>query len=177
MICGALVSLGPILPADFPLLFRWSDDLDAAKLNEAYRPAVWKSQEELWFNRGNDPTRVFFAIRRIGATQIIGYVQILNIDPIHRSAMLGIRIGDACDRGRGFGTEAMLLAIDYCWKHLNLSRIGLTVFENNPRAVALYARLGFATEGVLRRAIFIDGRWLDVIVMGLLHPSRTNDTV
>jgi len=172
MIGGALVTLGPIVPADFSALFRWADDIEAARLNESYRPAVWKNQEELWFNVGKDPSRVFFAIRKVGSQPIVGYVQIINIDAVHRSAMLGIRIGDEADRGKGYGREALELAVAYCWNHLNLSRISLAVFATNERALGIYTALGFEKEGVLRRAVFIDGRWVDLVAMGLLHPSR-----
>ncbi|HXP97608.1 MAG TPA: GNAT family protein [Telmatospirillum sp.] len=174
MIFGVSISLGPILPADFPSLFRWADDFDAARLNDVYRPAVVRSQEEYWLNTGNDASKVLFAIRKLNMPPIIGYVQIKNIDPIHRSAIIGIRIGDEANRSQGYGTEALRLAISYCWNHLNLSRIELTVFGTNPRAAKLYSSLGFDTEGVLRKAIFIDGHWLDVVLMGLLHPTRAN---
>jgi RimJ/RimL family protein N-acetyltransferase len=172
MIIGKLVTLGPIIPADFSSLFRWSDDLDAARLNVAYRPSVWKNEEEFWFNVGRDTSKVFFAIRALGNPAIIGYVQIFNIDAVHRSAQVGVRIGDGADRSRGYGTEAMTLAVDYCWNHLNLSRMGLTVFETNERAIKLYMALGFEQEGLLRRAVFIDGQWIDLVLMSLLHPSR-----
>src|ERR1700688_4292725 len=98
MINGKLISLGPIIPTDFPSLFRWSDDLDAARLNETYRPPGWKTQEELWFNLNKDPSLIFSPSRKMGMQPIAGYVQIVNIDPVHRSAMLGIRIGEEADR-------------------------------------------------------------------------------
>lgn len=172
MISGTLVALGPFLPPDFPSLFRWADDIEAARQNEPYRPAVWRSQEEFWFNAGKDPSRVQFAIRKIGAAPIIGYVQIFNIDPVHRSAMIGLRIGEPADRGHGYGSEALRLSVAYCWNHLNLSRLGLTVFKTNERAIRIYSAQGFQTEGVLRRVVFIAGHWIDVVMMGLLHPSR-----
>jgi RimJ/RimL family protein N-acetyltransferase len=170
MIKGESIVLGPILPTDFPSLFRWSDDIEAARLNETYRPAAWKNQEELWF--GKDPSRVFFAIRKSDEKNIIGYVQILGIDAVHRSAMLGLRIGEPVDRGKGYGREALALAVTYCWNHLNLSRIGLAVFGTNDRAVRLYSAFGFEVEGRMRRALFIDGQWIDLIPMALLHPDR-----
>jgi RimJ/RimL family protein N-acetyltransferase len=172
MLVGRLISLGPVVPADFQNLFRWADDLEAARLNEPYRPAVWKNQEELWFNVGKDPSRVFFAIRKAQTQPIIGFVQIHGIDPVHRSAMMGLRIGDAVERGKGYGRDALELAVSYCWNHLNLSRIGLVVFANNERAIKLYSAFGFAQEGYLKRGVFIDGKWLDVVLMALLHPSR-----
>jgi RimJ/RimL family protein N-acetyltransferase len=173
MISGTSVTLGPILPADFPSLFRWADDLDAARFNETYRPAVVKSQEEFWYNTANDVSKVFFAIRKLGPSPIIGFVQIRNIDPVHRSALVGLRIGDEANRGQGYGSDALRLTVNYCWNHLNLSRIEMAVFESNQRAIKLYSTFGFAVEGVQRQALFIDGQWLNVVLMGLLHPSRS----
>lgn len=172
MLRGDKVVLGPILPNDFQTLFRWGDDIEAARLNEPYRPAVWKNQEELWFNVGRDPSRVFFSIRKAETNAIIGYVQITGIDAVHRSATLGLRIGEPADRGQGFGREALGLAISYCWNHLNLSRIGLAVFATNDSALHLYSSFGFRAEGRLQSALFIDGAWIDCVLMGLLHPSR-----
>lgn len=174
MLNGKLISLGPVIPADFPALFRWGNDVDSARVNEVYRPSDWNSHQEWWSNIGKDPSKVVFAIRKQGSNNIIGYVQIMNISGIHQSAHLGVRIGEAADRGHGYGREAASLAIDYCWNHLNLGRIGLTVFKTNERALKLYSSLGFEMEGLLRRAFFIDGQWVDIVLMSMLHPSRVN---
>jgi ribosomal-protein-alanine N-acetyltransferase len=169
MIFGERIVLGPILPVDVPTLFQWSDDPEDARLNEPYRPLNWHRQEMFWLNAEGDPTRVFFAIRSRGAAEIVGYVQIMQIDPVHRSATLGIRIGARDERGRGKGREALALAVRYCWDHLNLRRLALSVFAGNERAADLYRSLGFREEGRLREARFIDGAWIDVVVMGLLR--------
>jgi RimJ/RimL family protein N-acetyltransferase len=172
MLQGEKVILGPIVPNDFPALFRWGDDIDAARLNEPYRPPTWRNQEELWFNVGRDPSRVFFAIRKIGLEPIVGYVQITNIDGVHHSATLGMRIGEAGERGKGYGSDSLRLAVNYCWSHLNLSRIQLGVYGTNERAIRLYERMGFEVEGRLRKALFIDGQWIDFVLMALMRPVR-----
>ncbi len=174
MLSGTNVFLGPVLPQDFSLLFQWADDLEAAQYNETYRPPLWKQQEELWFPRLPDPSRVLMIIRRVGSSTAIGYVQIWNIDAVHQSAILGLRIGSEQDRSQGLGKEAFALAIDYCWNHLHLSRIALSVFANNSAAVALYLKTGFVEEGRLKQAAFIDGSWVDILLMALIHPRRAH---
>jgi RimJ/RimL family protein N-acetyltransferase len=52
--------------------------------------------------------------------------------------------------GQGYGKEAMKLALDNCWRHLNLNRVGLIVFRNNPRAVSVYEVAGFRIEGCFK---------------------------
>jgi RimJ/RimL family protein N-acetyltransferase len=172
VIFGTRVALGPILPLDLPELFRWADDVDLARHSEPYYPKNWQQQEAFWTNAAADKSRVFFAIRAKPSAAIIGYVQICGIDPVHRSADIGICIGDASHRGQGMGREALELAIAYCWNTLNLTRIALSVFAENQPAIALYARLGFKHEGLLRQARFIAGEWLDLVAMALLHPTR-----
>lgn len=172
MLKGVSTTLGPLQPGDFESLFRWANDSDAALLNDTYRPAHWPAQQEWWQSFFRNPSQVIFAIRTSDSPGIIGYVEIGQIDPVHRAAKLGIRIGEAVNRGRGYGSDVMPLAVDYCWRHLNLSRIALTVFAHNTAAIRLYRKAGFKREGVFRRAAFIAGGWVDVLAMAALHPSR-----
>jgi len=166
------IALGPILPIDLPALCMWDDDPEITRLNRPYLPQNLQRQSDFWLNAGGDRARVFFAIRRMGNADIIGHVQIMEIEPIHRSACLGILIGKKEQRGLGYGRQAMQLAIDYCWRHLNLRRLSLRVHSSNAAAIALYRQLGFEIEGVLRQAEFIDGDWTDITMMALLHPKR-----
>jgi RimJ/RimL family protein N-acetyltransferase len=172
MISGRQVAIGPILPEDLARLFVWGDDPGIARLNEPYLPKNLDRERDFWLNPGGDPRRVFLAVRRIGRPEITGYVQITGIEPIHRSASLGLLIGKAEDRGQGLGREALDLTIRFCWDHLNLSRLSLAVHADNDPAIALYEKLGFATEGMLEKAQFIAGRWVDLRLMALIAPER-----
>jgi len=173
VILGDKVAIGPILPIDIARLFEWCDDAADLRCTEPYRPANWYRHENYWLNADNDQSRCFFAIRDRGEPAIIGFVQISRIDPIHRSALIGVHIGDTSQRGQGKGGEALALAMDYCWTHLNLTRLTLNVFVGNVRAIDLYRRLGFREEGRFHDALYIQGRWIDVIAMALNHPART----
>lgn len=172
MLHGRHVALGPILPEDMPRLLAWGGDPEIARLNEPWLPRNVERERDFWLNSGLEQRRVFLAIRRSGRREIIGYVQITAIEPIHRSAQIGTLIGAPGDRNRGFGREAMQLAIDFCWTHLNLTRLSLAVHGDNAPAIALYQDLGFVTEGVLRQAQFIGGRWVDLHLMALFHPRH-----
>jgi RimJ/RimL family protein N-acetyltransferase len=70
-------------------------------------------------------------------------------------------------RDQGCGTRlmqsALLAADDY-----GFTRIELTVYASNPRAAALYRKLGFVEEGVKRRSVIIDGVPFDEIMMARL---------
>ncbi|MBL8917328.1 MAG: GNAT family N-acetyltransferase [Myxococcaceae bacterium] len=70
-------------------------------------------------------------------------------------------------RGLGLGrrlAEASIGAV----RERGVERIELEVFASNTAGCALYERLGFVTEGVKRRARFLDGRYDDIVLMALM---------
>jgi ribosomal-protein-alanine N-acetyltransferase len=174
MLLARRISIGPLVPEDFRPLFCWVNDVASARLDFAYRPVDLMTHQLWWDGLGKDPSKIVFAIRKTVDPTIIGYVQITGINSVHRSAELGIRIGAEQNRGQGLGKEALELALDFCWSHLNLNRVQLVVFKHNPRAIGAYKAIGFRKEGVLRKAAFIDGDWVDLILMAALRPSRTS---
>ncbi|EXG83685.1 acetyltransferase, ribosomal protein N-acetylase [Clostridium sp. ASBs410] len=98
----------------------------------------------------------------------IGVTSLINIDYKNRNAECIIDIGDKEVWGKGYGTEAMKLIIDFGFLEMNLHRIFLRVFSFNCRAIKLYEKLGFQQEGKLRESIFRGGQWHDIIHMSIL---------
>jgi RimJ/RimL family protein N-acetyltransferase len=169
MLIGTSICLGPVLQGDAPLLFNWRNRLDLVRANGPYRPLDQVKFDGWLSSLGSDPGQVVFAIRQKQDMRLTGYLQITNIQPVPRTAELGILIGAEADQGKGFGQEAVRLGLEFCWRDLNLQRVTLFVVGDNPRAVRAYEKTGFITEGVLRRASYIDGVFCDVTVMGALR--------
>ena len=166
------VVLGPVLPNDHSSLFIWMNDMQAARLDFTWRPLDYVAFRA-WMDRmSQDQGQVLFAIRKLDAAEIAGFVILKNIQAVHRSADLGVRIGLESDRGKGLGTRAVRLALNYAWNTLNLNRVALTVLADNSRAIASYKQCGFIEEGRLRQASFMDGRWTDVLIMAALRPDN-----
>jgi RimJ/RimL family protein N-acetyltransferase len=172
MLLASRITIGPFVPEDFGPLFCWANDVATARLDFAYRPVDMMTHRQWWDSLGKDPSKVMFAIRRTIEPSIVGFVQINGINSVHRSAELGIRIGEEKNRGQGYGKEALSLAVDYCWNHLNLNRVQLVVFKHNHRAVGAYKAAGFKKEGLLRKAAFIGGEWVDLVLMASLRPAK-----
>jgi RimJ/RimL family protein N-acetyltransferase len=89
------------------------------------------------------------------------------------TALVGILIGEKSCWNRGYGTEAMHLLVDTAFNTLNLHRVYLRVFEDNPRAIRAYEKAGFVHEGRMRQAEFHQGRFCDVLLMSVLRPEWT----
>ena len=71
--------------------------------------------------------------------------------------------------GRGIGRALMEEALDLADNWLDLRRLSLTVFVDNPVAVELYRRLGFVVEGTLSSYGFKRGHYIDAHVMARLR--------
>jgi RimJ/RimL family protein N-acetyltransferase len=80
-------------------------------------------------------------------------------------AELGLMVS-ADARRRGIGSALMEEAIKWA-RDVGVVKLELTVFPHNEPAIALYRKLGFLEEGLIRRRYFIGGRYIDAILMGL----------
>jgi ribosomal protein S18 acetylase RimI-like enzyme len=70
-------------------------------------------------------------------------------------------------RGQGLGMRLITTTLAAA-QATGLSRVELSVRENNLSAIALYKRVGFAVEGMSRNAVKIDGVYENVIQMAVL---------
>lgn len=163
------VTLSPIRPGDSETMFRWINDPETVRFNAPFKPVHWANHQEWVQSLGKLSNKVVFAIR--AADNLIGIVQLIDVDPINRSAELTIRIGAETHRGSGYGSLALRLAISFAWCDLNLNRVWLRVFADNTRAIRAYKKVGFVEEGVMREAAHIDGRFVDMIIFGILRPK------
>lgn len=181
MLRGENVILTEIRSDDSKTLYNWINDAETVRWNAPYVP-VTTAQHAAWFDRlGTDPSRVVFAVRKTSDGPAIGVIQLIDIHRVHRSAELTIRIGDERYQGKGLGTEAIGLATRFAFDDMNLQRLWLRVFHTNGRAIKAYQNAGFEIEGTLRRAAFIKGCWLDMVVMANLRggngPSNLTGSV
>jgi len=166
------VRLRLVRQEDSNLLFEWINDRELVVLNAPFRP-ISKVEHEKWVDSlGLRRNFAFFMIEDVASGLAIGSCQLTNIHDVHRSAELQIRIGRSDYQNKGAGSEAVRLLIEHGFDKLKLHRIMLHVFSTNLRAIHVYKKNGFRQEGVLREAAFIEGRWLDVFVFGLINTSR-----
>jgi RimJ/RimL family protein N-acetyltransferase len=87
---------------------------------------------------------------------------------------VGIFIGDKKYWSLGYGTEAMKLVLKHGFETLNLNRIFLRVYENNPRAIRSYEKAGYVHEGRMRQGHYQDGQYVDVLFMSVLRSEWEN---
>ncbi|MGS0894888.1 GNAT family N-acetyltransferase [Burkholderia stagnalis] len=79
-------------------------------------------------------------------------------------ASLGMMV-DASHHGRGIGSRLLAAAIDLAENWLNITRLELTVFVDNPAALALYEKHAFRIEGESPDYALRDGAYASVYRM------------
>lgn len=99
----------------------------------------------------------------------IGYIRTRHIHPVHRWGMLTLQIGNSDYWGGGYGTEAAILFVEYCFAWLDLRRVWLITTDKNARVLRQMEKLGFTLEGSWRRGALMDGEWFDWLFFGLLR--------
>ncbi|MBC5637317.1 GNAT family N-acetyltransferase [Ornithinibacillus sp. BX22] len=115
-----------------------------------------------------DDSRYDFAICLVEADGIIGDLTILDIDKMNRKAGFRIALHDKKYFNKGYGTEAVELALAFTFKELKLNRLQLEVYSHNKRGIKAYEKVGFKVEGVLRDSLFYNEAYSDEIIMGIL---------
>jgi RimJ/RimL family protein N-acetyltransferase len=114
------------------------------------------------------PTHYWFSIRALDDNRLLGETDLEIESFAAREAFIGIGIYKREEWGKGYGSDAMRIALRYAFTELNLHRVSLTVFEYNPRAIRSYEKCGFQIEGRRRAALLKDGKRWDMIYMGIL---------
>ncbi|MEM7367620.1 MAG: GNAT family protein [Bacteroidota bacterium] len=122
----------------------------------------------------NSPGTVMMAIIEKASQRHIGNIKLHNFDWIARTCELGLMIGDKQTRGKRYGQESCQLLINYAFGRLNMRKVWLAVYQNNPAAIKTYQNLGFQTEGCLSQHIYADGAYHDKLFMSLFSPTINN---
>lgn len=163
------IHLAPLRRGDSRLLFKWINTRNDVILSAPYKPVHERNHDEWFDNVRRRPDAVIFGIRlKKKPEKLIGYCQLHDISQIHRSAEFQIRLGDSVERGKGYGSQATRALVEFAFGDLNLRRVYLHVLRTNAPALKMYRRLGFAEEGVLREAVFIGGKYVDLVLMSIL---------
>ena len=136
------------------------------------------TMEEDWIEsvhqRRKNMKAFVFAIEDKETKEFLGTCGLENIFWTSRSAVLGIAIHNPENHEKGYGTDTMKCLLKIGFNVLNLNRIELWVMEYNRRAIHVYEKVGFTEVGKKRQGHFIQGSYIDIIVMDILK-SEFND--
>lgn len=169
-VAGELVALGPRSREVLTLAQRWINDLEVTRTLGGNLLPVTAEAEAAWYESASklDERNASFTIYERATLRPIGGTDLRDINHRHGTAEFGIMIGEKDCWGKGYGTEATALMLDYGFTILGLHNILLRVFSYNQRGIRAYQRAGFREIGRRREAHRFGGRAYDVVMMDCL---------
>jgi len=165
------IRLRPFTREDRKVTLSWRNLPEVRDAVMGFRYPVTDVMEEKWYDKvldGDDNSSVYFAAELIADTSLIGFLSLTDINYQTSNAQLGVMIGDVNQHSRGLGGEVLNLGLDFAFGSLNLNRIYVMVRATNKPAIGLFSSASFLKEGSMRQHYFQDGRYEDVLIMGLL---------
>jgi RimJ/RimL family protein N-acetyltransferase len=172
---GNLVRLDGVDPEEVSKAFsRWNRDSEYTRLlNMFTRPLSSAKATQKWLEEGlkeESPSDFFFfTIRTVDDNKLIGGMGLEIVDWAARDSFVFIFIGERENWGKGYGSDAMRLLLQFAFLEMNLRRVSLGVFEYNPRAIRSYEKIGFCHEGRMRKYLKHEGQRWDLLSMGILR--------
>lgn len=147
-------------PDDYKTTINWRNDTEIWNMVVGTKYYVSEAYEKRWTEEAiNNTSNIRLAICLNINKKHIGNIYITNIDLNNRSGRTAILIGEKEYWGKGYGTEAMNLLLAYAFEERNLHRIEAFILENNAASIKAHIKAGYKQEGVLRQAVFKNGKW------------------
>jgi RimJ/RimL family protein N-acetyltransferase len=167
-VSGALVALGPPRRELLATYLRWRNDFDVMRQLGDVEPLTLAQEIARYEALAGDADTIRFTIYELPGMRPIGSTSFNDIDWAGRAAQFSILIGEADARGKGYGTEATRLMLDYAFTALGLHSVWLRVFAFNPAARRAYEKAGFREFARRGAAQHMGGTYWDVIYMDCL---------
>jgi RimJ/RimL family protein N-acetyltransferase len=163
------VRLRAVEADDWPLFVGWNEDDDIARrLHQIPFPqdpeAVRRWTAEAAANGPTDDRMRW--IVEDAAGEPVGGIATHGCDRRHGTFAYGLHV-DAAHRKHGHATAAITIVLRYFFGELRYQKANVQVFAFNEASIVLHERLGFQLEGRLRRSVFTDGAFHDVLLYGL----------
>lgn len=167
-LAGRRVELRPLSKSDIPHLMRWINDPEIRNFIANNFPKM-EASEEAWLDHlsKSDTDIILAIVTKKG--KFIGTMGIHGIKWVDRTATTGALIGEKEYWGKGYGSEAKLLLLNYAFNTLGLRKICSSVIAFNKRSYNYSAKVGYKEEGRLKKQNFRNGKYWDLIQLAIFR--------
>ncbi|MDI3477373.1 MAG: diamine N-acetyltransferase [Thermoanaerobacterium sp.] len=157
---------------DLELIMNWRMKPEVTKYMYT-DPILTMETQLMWFNQIiNDNNSKYWIIKFDNAK--IGLISLNNIDYKNKRCYWAYYIGDTSFRGKGIATILECNIYDYVFYILELNKLCCEVLSFNEKVISIHKKFGSEIEGVLKQHIFKNGKFYDVITMGITKDKWNN---
>jgi ribosomal-protein-alanine N-acetyltransferase len=166
---GSSIYLRPVTVKDAPLIRKWHNDPELMLSARVGEKKTTLKQERVDITTAQKPSSQAYHIilSKLG-NKPIGFLRFNFIDKSSGNVWLRMMIGEKKSHGKGYARDALQCYLKWMFVTLGIHRVTPECYSTNQRAMKFYRRMGFKKEGVLREAVLIDGKYYDIISLGML---------
>jgi UDP-4-amino-4,6-dideoxy-N-acetyl-beta-L-altrosamine N-acetyltransferase len=134
-----------------------------------YQDHIISPEEHMAFMRRTvtDERNVYYLLQHKDG-EYLGVLGLNRIDHKNKSSFFGLYSNPNSKR-LGIGRILDKIAIELTFNHVKLHSLHLEILENNFPVINLHKKFGFQEEGRLKEFVYRNGRWIDVIIMGIVN--------
>ncbi len=169
---GQRVYLRPFEPADSAVVAEIDATEDELNVDDGPRIAFSAMASKAWIQQVSAealPGRIEFAVCLMEDDFCIGLVGLGDINWVHRSASTFAIFRPGEYRGKGYGTEAKHLVLEFAFDHIDLHTIVSWIWGRNDRSVSAILKQGYKPAGVLKFDAIDQGLFYDFLVFDVLR--------
>jgi UDP-4-amino-4,6-dideoxy-N-acetyl-beta-L-altrosamine N-acetyltransferase len=128
---------------------------------------IGRDEHDRWFSAALAASdRRYWIIEMDG--EPVGLANLARIDPANRRCEWAYYLGEASTRGRGLGSQIEYIVLRHVFEALGLNKLWCEVLLDNEGVWKLHESFGFVREALYRQHVFKDGRFQDVVGLGML---------
>lgn len=147
---------------------KWMNDQDVVKYTESrFSKHTKDSLISYVSEKRKEPDTLFLAIIENSTGKHIGNIKLGPIDKNHKTAEIGIIIGNKNFWGKGVGTESIRILCDYAFRVLGLFKITAGFYDVNIASAKAFSNAGFSVECRRKKQFDLNGKRIDGVFMGL----------
>ncbi len=166
---GERIYLRPMEKDDLPHVRKWSNDPEIRRLTGETTPMSVEEAEAFYERIQKDESRIWFVVVLKENDRVVGECGLLRMFHPWRTTDLTMILGEKDIRHRGYGTEAIVLLMDYAFGYLGFHRISIGVVGFNESALRFYEKVGFKREGIQRDGYYYDHTFSDFVMLSILE--------
>lgn len=166
------ILLQQIKQEDIELIRSWRNSPEVAKYMYT-DDEITAEQQQNWFNKIQHTNTSRYWLVEYN-DQKIGLASITNISEMFSSCQWAFYIGNDQVRGSGVGFKIEYNIIEYVFNELKLNKLNCEVFSFNDGVIRMHEMFGFRREAYYRQHIKKNGKFEDVVGLGLLKSEWVN---
>ena len=166
---GKKVMLRAVEEEDIEMVRQLTNSPDYEKMIVGWSLPISRKEQQEWFQSYRNTKEIIRYTIETELDGAVGMIGLHEFDWKNGSASgIGMRIAKKDIRTKGLATDAWMTLLRYSFDELRLNRVNGSALSYNAASLRVCEKVGFKQEGIKRKAIYKNGKFHDLIMLGVL---------